>query len=360
MITVITDFMYIKNDWERLYHSGNYSVFQSYEYNLISWNYFLGNEKLYLIVYKNNDEEVQIILPTYIDSKGCLKFINDVETDICDMIYDSHISLYDSIKEICEFIISRKEIKRISLDNLRTSSPLLSYIKVFCSKSYIYSSNEFTYLDCVKNDEPISTFTHLTSDKRKKLKKIIKQTETFEFEIYSRQNNDDFPETEIKNVSTYMVENNMRSESYLNKSFWDFTKASYEAGILEVGILFDENKVPISVGFVFINSTISIRWVILYKEAKFNLWNNVRYINSKAKIYSYQNNFGRGGYDYKMGNFKPNVALLYKIEIPVSFWSYLEVPWAIEMSVVKRLLRHSKLHKYITSVKTIIRNKLCR
>lgn len=56
-----------------------------------------------------------------------------------------------------------------------------------------------------------------------------------------------------------------------------------------------------------------MRWVILYKSTQFNLWNYARYIVEKSRIGESIIDFGRGGYDYKMSNFRPQIENLYRL-----------------------------------------------
>lgn len=330
------------DEWKTLYNSNPRTIFQSYEYNVISWKYKVLHGKLYIIAYVDNDNHVKAILPTYIDSRGTLRFINDSGTDICDLIYDSNSNLFDVAKEMNSYIIANKKIKNLSLENLTHESPLLSYFKIFFSKSIIFSNNEVSFLDCQQSEDTISEFKHLSSDRRKKLKKVVKLASDFKFKIFNHGNGDEIPLLPLKELAKSMVEHGIRKKAYFNQPFWDFVTECFDNNLIEVALLYDNGGTPISAGFVFINNRVSIRWVILYCEPKYNLWNNILYMETKGKTCSYENNFGRGGYDYKMNNFKPHISLLYKIIIPNQNSGYLRCVRIITLYMAKRFLKEYK------------------
>lgn len=357
MVTVVYNFEDIKEDWSVIYHSRLNTVFQSWKYNHLCWDKKKGTEGLlFLIVYKDNNGRVRAILPTYIDKRRTLRFINDKGTDVCDLIYDKEFPTYRGIKEISDFIRHEEKIRYVSLENISGESVLLSYLKVFNTNALVYSNNEISFLKCDKSVDPISTFTHLSSDKRKKLKRILRHTENYPFVIYSAGSGLAFPRASLEIISREMVRQRMRSGNYFNDKFWDFVEEAYASGILEVALLSDTDNKPISAGFVFHNAYISVRWVILYSDSKYNLWNNVLYIVNKSPHQTYINNFGRGGYDYKMGNFQPNVALLYKIIFPSGkTTSYRQIKELSEV-IIKRSFRNSFMYNRCKKLKNYISN----
>lgn len=351
MIQVYNKFSDIKAEWDYLYSISNFTVFQSYDYNLISWSFFPNRGMLYILCYRCSDRNIKLIFPTYIDKRGTLRFINDVGTDICNMVYDHDLNLYDVMKEICLYIISQKEVKSISLENLQGDSPILSYFKVFFPNSIVFSNNEVSFLECRRCDDPIASFKHLTNDKRKKLKKILKHEDEYKFDILSIRNNDLFPLASLIKIANLMVKKKIRSEATFENNFWEYVKELYNHGLLEIAIIYDNNNTALSAGLVFVNEQISVRWVILYTEPQYNLWNNIMYINVKGKERDYINNFGRGGYDYKMINFKPQISPLYKVIVPNSKSGILYSFRNILKYVLNRFSNHTMVHNVLSRLK---------
>ena len=147
-----------------------------------------------------------------------------------------------------------------------------------------------------------------------------------------------------------MVNRGWRSKGYLSKK-WQFINKCYDKGILEIAMLFDESGMPVSAGMVFINSYISVRWVILYIEAKYTLWNNVYYIISKTRYNNMIIDFGRGGYDYKIDNFKPIVENLYQLAYGNSYSGRFKVWLDFNKYYLKQVLKRTRLYKCIRKQK---------
>ncbi|WP_279209734.1 hypothetical protein [Bacteroides nordii] len=314
MIRVENSFANIETDWNRLYNYGNYSVFQSYAYNKISFDYIQKKKvELYLLCYRNPNNQLQAILPTYLYS-GELSFINDRNTDFCDIIIDENAKKHDIFSELFDFIQHDDNVKSITLDNIRPGSLLLPYFRIYSRSSLIYCINEYSYLSCCPLANVYDNFCNLNNDKKKKLKKIVATTKEYTFQMFKKKLEHQFPKKQLLEISSVMVKKGLRSANTFNDSFWSFVEACFDSNLIEIGILEEEGN-PVSAGMVFFNKNISVRWVILYTEPKYNLWNNTHYIINKCSTISsnYEINFGRGGYDYKINNFKPELSLLYRL-----------------------------------------------
>jgi len=347
MIKNINDFFELKKDWDRLYNPVDDTPFQSFSYNLISWENCNLKGKLFILVYNDSNNIIQAILPLYITNKKELRFINDKDTDFCDLIYNRDIHLIDVIEEFILFIDQQKRIKRVILENIRTNSPLLPYFKIFKRNSLTYSSNEYSYIECNKNSEPITTLKNLSGGKKKKLKKIINQCKNFTFEIYNYKTQPEFPVEPLICLANVMVKQKKRAASNYNEHFWNYLKSAYKNEILEVAILTDEENKPLSAGFVFINQSIAVRWVILYVEPKYNLWNNINYIHYKGQEQNIIINFGRGGYDYKINNFRPYIDNLYKVEYNISTFGWLKIWRDFNSYYLKKILKSTYFYKFL-------------
>lgn len=314
MIQVERSFFGLEIDWNYLYEQGEYTVFQSLSYNKIAFDYIHKKDiELYLLIYKDQNDKVLAIFPTYLHS-GILRFINDRNTDFCDVLIDENAKEHEVFSELIEFINGDSHIKSIILDNIRPESVLLSFFKVYSRTSLTYCINEYSFLNCRPLDNVYDNFSNLTNDKKKKLKKIILNKENCDFRIYKGEFGDSFPKKQLQDIFDIMVSKGIRSASTFDEQFWRFVESCYSNNIIEIGILKRDGR-PLSAGMVFYNSNVSVRWVILYTEPKYNLWNNTHYIIDKCSNISsmYEINFGRGGYDYKINNFKPELSLLYRL-----------------------------------------------
>ena len=147
----------------------------------------------------------------------------------------------------------------------------------------------------------------------------------------------------MNRLAQEMMAMGLRSSSYLNDTMRVFMRRLYESGLVELSILYDGDE-PISMGFVFINEqrTYSMRWVILYKSTQFNLWNYARYIVEKSRIGESIIDFGRGGYDYKMSNFRPQIENFYRFMASKTKWGNWYVLFKIAASHMRKTLKKYK------------------
>ena len=89
--------------------------------------------------------------------------------------------------------------------------------------------------------------------------------------------------------------------------------------------------------------SVSYTHLDVYKrQGQFNLWNNVRYIVEKSQIGSSVVDFGRGGYDYKMQNFRPQVENLYRFMASKTKWGNWYVLFKIAASHMRKTLKKYK------------------
>lgn len=303
MIKVYDEFSQIKNDWDRLYNPMSDVVFQSYDYNEISWRAYGEGKTLYLMTYSES-ERINAIFPLWLTKKRELRFINDIETDYCDFIYEPNLNMHKLFREFCEYIDS-VNIHGLYLINLRSRSPILTYFSLYKGRAVVYSNNMGTYIECHQSNDIGANFSHLSGSGRKHLTNAIRKNQDLKLIIYSNCHNDLFPEKDIRYLSDLMIAEKLRAKEMFSARFWKFIKDNYNSGLLECAILYSKDSVPLSCGFVFCNEYFSVRWVILYSESRYNLLNNIFYIYQKAQNAAYINDFGRGGYDYKVNNFRP-------------------------------------------------------
>ena len=350
MIRQISDFTQIEDGWNRLYQEDLDTVFQSYIYNSTFWKTHPGLGLLAIIVYYDGKNQPQAILPTYIRGRQ-LRFINDSGTDFCDIVYNRDIHILDVVAEIIDYIRSIRKINCIILENLRSDSPLIPYFKILSHKSMVYSNNEYSFLMCEKGKNPFETGA-LSGERKKKIRKVLVNTATYPFKIYRSGNQDFFPEEDLKILSRYMVKSGLRSSGSFSEGFWTYVREAYSQGIMEVAVLYSEKNEPLSAGMVFVNASVSVRWIILYTDGKYNLWNNIRYIDEKSKYSSFENNFGRGGYDYKIWNFKPVVRPLYKVLAPTGRGGIFAAWKDIVKYYLKRTMHEGALYKCMSRIKT--------
>ena len=345
IIDTIDKFKTLESVWNSFFQqASNVTFFQSFKYNWISWETFATKkDKLYILICRRSSNEIQAIFPFYIDRKGYLRFINDRHTDFCNALISKEvIAKYNLMLDVWKFVEEDKSIKFLFLDNLIPNSPLLSYWKVFAKNAFVFSQTEHSWLNCFKSDHIFSDFKHLNAKERKRLITLEKKSSHCLLKIFHVKT-DSYPEKEVVQITDAMITSGFRSSSYLDDTMRVFMRKLYDNGLVEIPVLY-ENEDPKSLGFVFVNDqqTFSMRWIILYKSSQYNLWNYVHFISHKSEITSSVIDFGRGGYGYKMSNFRPEVENLYRFMVSKTKWGNWYVLFKIVASHLRKTLKKYK------------------
>lgn len=347
VIDNINDFEKLKNDWDEIYNSSEeYTIFQSFDYNYISWKSLLSNNstnKLYILTYYQCEgyNKCDAIFPFYLNKNRQLHFINETHSDICDCIISSEFeNCFDIIWELYTFINDNKNIKSIFLDNMRYNSPLISYYKVFCYNAFLFSQTEYSYIKRKISDDPIQDLSYLKAKNRKNIKCRYNESCKFSYKLFLKQENYNFPNNEINYLVSEMIRTGIRSKEYFNPMMINFWEELYNNNLLEIPILYDDNNNPISAGLIFSNTRKNeyIRWIVLYKESKYNLYNVIRHWIERNKNSETSINFGRGGYEYKMTLFKPNVEPLFRLMYSKTLLGNLYIFFKINISHLRKTI----------------------
>lgn len=345
MIEVITTkegFKSLEEEWMFLYsHAADVTFFQTFSYNWIAWNTFSDtSDQLYIIVYRTGKNELQAIFPFYIDKRGFLRFINDVHTDFCNIIVQRNLyTIYNLMNDVWKHVEGENSIKFLMLDNVVQTSPLLTFWKVFFGNAFVFSQTEHSWLECFKSENIFEEFKHLTAKERKRLITLEKKSSHCKLEIFHKKDNE-YPEKQVNSLIQSMEQSGIRSSNYLNERMKSFMRALYDNGLVEIPIL-TENEIPVSLGFRFVNESrdFVMTWVILYKDKQYNLWNNSTYIVKKAKQGDITIDFGRGGYDYKMSNFRPKVENLYRMMVSKTVYGNWYVLFKLMASHLRKTIK---------------------
>lgn len=338
-------FKALEGEWEELFlNAKDVTFFQTFKYNWIAWNVFATEyDKLHILIYRTGKKVLQAIFPFYLDKKGCLRFINDIHTDFCNVIVSKEVvTIHNLMYDVWKNIRDDAEVKFVFLDNVLQNSPVLSYWKVFFGNAFVFSQTEHSWLNCVQSENVLKEFNHLTNKEKCRLTAVQKKSANSEIKVYYKEN-EPYPEKVVMHLVEEMIGCKTRSSGYLSSSMLTFMKELYDNGLVEIPVVYD-NEEPISLGFQFVNETkdFTMIWVILYKDKQFNLWNNIRYVVDKSQRGASTFNFGRGGYDYKMHNFRPQVENLYRFMASKTKWGNWYVLFKIAASHMRKTLKKYK------------------
>lgn len=339
----------IREYWNVLYkEDDSYTPFQSFDYIYISWKRFHRGYSLFVILFYQNKEKLpSAIFPFCIDSKKCLRFINedhsDFQTVITKKSLKADLKMYE---EVYGFIKSQPHIQRICLNHLRHDDLLLHYFGHVSSYARLYGTESYSYLPISNQGGGsfIDSLRHLTAKERNRLKNIEKKAMDLSFKILSADN-DYYPEKEVNELVQIMIKNGIRSTAYFTDNLLGFIKDLYQAGVLKIGMIYRGEELG-SISFYYqCNNGMCIQWIIVYSDKVYNLQAKLKIINSVYEKGGGIFNFGRGTYAYKIQHFRPIIQNLFCVDIPfrrkarmmLMFESLKEVNKKIIYNIKKKL-----------------------
>lgn len=345
IIRTSNDILKYKDEWDSiLEESSTYTPFQEFHYIQSACKLIEATKQfsLYIMcVFSDQNKRLIAVLPLVKDKDKCARFIIDYHTDYCDIItndfFYNDIHLYE---EISLFLQTDPEIQSIELNNLCSSSCLLSYLRYFLQNSFVYASNGVTrfivsYNSC---NEIINDIGRLNAKEKHRLKKdIIKKANIKHHQIYA--NGDERGWINVDFLVKYMVENKIRDKDYFDSSMLAFLKELYSKGLLNL-IVTTENNDVLSASLYFPdNKGGVIQWIAFYKKKEYNLlnvWGLVERIwESGGGIFD----FARGWYTYKIRNFRPQLENLYTFRYAKGYWGQIKNIASLNFYLLKQIAK---------------------
>ena len=341
MLTVIRSFedlMSIELDLNAFYKSFKEYYFLSPGYCIKAYELFYNvndTNSIYFII-KRVDDKIVGYIPLYINTKGILKFIHQKHTDFLSEV-GSQFNFND-YKNITQKIEKNSLIKKIDLDNLHSESKMLHFFKhFFMGRCSVYSYNNHSFL---KTKEKGGMLIHLSSSDRSELRRIHKKTK-FIFKIFTHT--EIFPRNKIESLIVKMISNGSRENNFLESNTLNFIEYLFEKGEVEI-FTKTINSQFVSASVVLKNKVGKrMVWIDLYDDIPYiNLGSYIEYINYLNENGIKYLNFGRGSYDYKAKNFKPNCENLFNFRYSKSKWDFFFTNYYPIKEFAKRFLKAKK------------------
>lgn len=337
----------IREYWNALYEKDdNCTPFQSFDYNYISWKRFNQGCSLFVMVYSHKQEEIpSAIFPFCIDSKKCLRFINEDHSDFLTAIVRASVKAdLNMYEEIYSYIKCQLDIQRICLNHLRHDDLLLHYFGHISTYAHLYGTESYSYLPITSKHENgsfIDSLSHLTAKERNRLKNIEKKSTNLSFKIISIEN-DYYPEKEVNELVQKMIDKGIRSTAYFTNDLLGFIKDLYQAGVLRIGMVYHEQELG-SINFFYQSKNgMCIQWIIVYSDKAYNLQAKLKIINSVYESGGGIFNFGRGTYAYKIQHFRPVIQNLFCVDIPFRRKARIMLMLELLKDVNKKILYNIK------------------
>jgi hypothetical protein len=333
IITEIDEFLQISEIWSRKYDEHkNISFFQSFDWNYHWFINNLSNDNLFILLFYDQDymQDSKLICPTFIDKKGCLRFISDIHSDLCDVISEN-ISKSDCIKItdlFAELVFSTNEIKKVNLINFSLNNSLVYILLKKINYNYYYSqivSSAFFNLEDGKIFP--NSAQHFKSSNRKRINKNIKKFLQYDSKLIN-STLVDFPEVDILRLRDYMVNNKYRKLDFFNDKMINTIKELYVKQLVEINMVSHAEEVK-SIIIIFKNQQSYQLWVSLYVDQPhisiFTINSFLQLVKGDVRI-----DLGRGMYDFKIMNYAPDVT-----ELNEFFFSKNRFSFLIKIIIVK-------------------------
>lgn len=298
----------IEADWRELEKDPSMCVFQTYDWCRSAWETYLSacGGSLYVICWRRNGDCV--ILPSYIDSKGILRFIADDDSDTCDAVCRAGRNHHVAYREIAKCIEGERGIKGVWLQKLRLESEAVNYLGVLLPGAVVSKDNAFSWVRMVQGGDFVAAQTHMPSKDRADLKGLVRQAVKCPLKVFSKAAGDEFPEDAVVSLRNAMRSSGRRPADYLGSSMLDFMRRIYSLGLCDVAVLSADGAV-VAANILLKKDGRVLSWVFLYTDPKAS---TLLYANCLAGPQAVEGDifdFGVGVYGYKIGTFRPELSI---------------------------------------------------
>lgn len=309
IISSLEEMKEIQDYWMRLFNYGEYSIFQSFEFNYYSWKFELSKNALNrLCIVLGKNKAIDLIIPFYIDSKKRLRFINDNHADFCDYISNEIINF----SKIYDYLRKELDFRFIRLINLPSESNF--YKSLICLSSIncvTRSISEYSELVIQKGDFPYNV-PHYRSHQKNRLNKAIRKHEDKTSLVFNYKEHS-FPKKEILLLKEVMINSGIRKDDFLTNEMLCLIEHLYNSGFLILHVMMDKDRMSACNIILTGSSNAFMFWIDLFDNLQMiNISSYIRFIKSTSSERNLVVNFGRGGYFYKKSNFAPRFHQLYE------------------------------------------------
>ena len=319
--------------WRRLEDFSDVSVFQSLVWCQSAWETLLaptGKNRLYLMLWTGAGNESPVVMPTFLDRGGTLRFINDSNSDHGDAIYEHGVNRHYAFKEIVEAIKADCGISSVCLQKFQRESEALGYLGVFLGDSLIYRDHAYSCLDIPHAQDLASGQKHLCHDDRNRIASCQRKVASIPVAICSARAGLPFPEAQLVALRDAMMKNGWRRAEFLDANMMRFMRSIYERGICDV-ISMGDGDVPIAMAVRLRQRGKVHCWLMLYQNPKWNTYLNVRYFGHLAQEGDFMVDLGVGIYEYKMKPFRPKLECTFSLRwgrgLFAQIYAFLRMNW---------------------------------
>ena len=339
IINTVEAFERLRPEWEDLERNPSLRIFQTYVWCKSAWDCYVSKEsaaRLWILRWHQDGKEDVVIFPLYIDGKGCLRFIMDTHSDVCDSVHRLHANRHIAYKEAADCIVSNKRIKCVWLQKMRGESEAMHYFGVFLPAAIIYKDNAYSWISSDKSEDFIRWQPQLRSKDKADLKAIKRKADKYELCVYGA-GGEPFPEELIHIFRSEMLNNTKREIVFLPNELIAFSQKIYESGIADIVVMKD-NGHPVALNFLLKKDDRFLSWIFLYTDPRSSTSMYVKLLSEFAKAKAFVFDFGVGVYSYKIGTFRPETEVLFSLRCGFSPWQHIRCAIAMNFRFAKDYL----------------------
>ena len=331
----------LRQEWECLEQSNSVRVFQTYVWCEQTWKYIVSKEdgvQLWVLRWSQAGRNDTVIFPFYIDGQKNLRFLMDCNSDTCDAVYGERGDCHWCYKEVADAILNEPMIQTVNLQKLNGDSELLNQLGVFLPATLVYKDNAYSWVKSEQCDDFIVGQRQMRSKDKADLKAIRRKAEKYTLQVLSAAEGDVFPVDEIKYLRTEMQRLGLRKDCPFSDRAIEFIRQVYLAGGTDVVILREGNEVK-ALNFVLKKLNTYLSWVFLYTDSRTSTSMYVKLLTAWAKEHALVFDFGVGVYSYKIGTFRPEMALTYSLLCGKTPWRHMKCALAMNARFAKDYLK---------------------
>ena len=341
IISEIQEFLDYKDKWDAIFNKHDYSFFQSFEFNYYSWINELSKNKLnrLCIISLKNNGLVFAILPLYIDSKRRLRFINDIHADFCDVLSNKKFDFENILSEIS----NQLKFDSVHFINLRKDSFLYALyekntLRNCCLKPFAMYSD----LVIPSGIFP-SNVLRYRSKQKTEFRRVKKKNIDKDYQLLLKDDAD-FPIKEIQQLRERMIELGLRKANFLDEKRLLLLTQLFNSNRMLVSMVKNKNNIH-AISFILTNENEYLFWIDMYDNTKMiNIYNYILFMESISFDNNVKINFGRGVYDYKVENFKPDIKQLfalyiYRNQLHLSLFLFIDKIKGVLKSFYKKFIK---------------------
>lgn len=331
----------LRQEWEDLERFESVRVFQTYAWCEQTWKHILSKEqdsKLWILRWFQAGRKDTVIFPFYIDQKATLRFLMDCNSDTCDAVYGECGDRHWCYKEVADTILNEPMIRTIQFQKLNGDSELLNQLGVFLPATIVYKDNAYSWVKSEQCDDFIVGQRQMRSKDKADLKAIRRKAEKYTLQVLSAEKGDLFPVDEIKYLRSEMLKLRLRKTCPFSDKAIEFIKKVYTENYVDVILLREGDEVK-ALNFVLKKQKNYLSWVFLYTDARTSTSMYVKLLTEWAKEQSLVFDFGVGVYSYKIGTFRPEMALTYSLLCGKTPWRHIKCAIAMNLRFAKDYLK---------------------